>query len=115
MPNVRLIPLNASGGAFVTINASIPCRRVELMEDEATTPQGLIYQSVMDNFVTTNTVGPSTEPVILGNVIAIGNAKGPVLGYPVYSSGGSSIAATPLVKVKSGGAAVTTLRVTEYE
>ncbi len=115
MPNVRLITLPAKGSAPVTINASIAVRRVEIIEDEAATPQGLIFQSQKDNFVSTNTVGPSTEPIILGNPVAQGRGASPILGYPAYNSGGSAIAATPLFKATSATATPTTIRFTEDE
>jgi len=44
MPNLRLINLNAAGGALVNVLSSIPARYAEFIEDESVTPQGLVYQ-----------------------------------------------------------------------
>lgn len=117
MPNLRLIALNAAGGAQVAVLASRWCRRVEIIEDEATQPQGLTYQVPDDNFVGTYTVGPATEPLILENPTAQGGGLGPIQGEPQQGSAGSPFfqAATTLFKATSASAAATNIRFRETE
>lgn len=113
-PVNRLVAVNGSGGAFVSILASIPCRRMEIIEDDSVTAQGLDYQLPNDNFATTFDVTAAHEPIVLGNVVAAGHGAGPVLGYPAQRTAGESIAADTVIKLRSKTVTATTVRVTEY-
>lgn len=122
MPKTSLISLNNSSGAFTSITASIPARRVEIREDESVIPQGLQYQKPDDNFVTTYVCGtpgsPDQPQIAMGNVV--GNLKGfgPVLAMPDQSGGKgvSGQTAGVYVKVRSNNSTNTTkVRVVEYE
>ncbi|PYP83000.1 MAG: hypothetical protein DMG65_25245 [Candidatus Angelobacter sp. Gp1-AA117] len=119
MPKTTLISLNANTGAFTTITASIPARRVEIREDESVTAQGLQYQKPDDNFTATFNVGtpagPDQPQIVLGNPIATGHGSSPLLGLPAQNTGGSSTPATTYLKVRSRTASTTTIRVVEYE
>jgi len=118
MSSVRLIALNAAGGAAVTVLSSIPARRAEIIEDGSiSVPTGLIYTSMKDGFKTTFQVAPQTEPIILQNSVAVGNNQGPLLGLPQQNSAGAFNfrAADPLLKATSATAATTAIRVTEDE
>lgn len=116
MPNMRLIPLNGNAGATVEIVATIPSRRIELIEDEATTPQGVAFKTLMDGFTNTRSVGILRQPFVIVGSASFNNGKGPILGYPAYNSGGSSRQADKIVKgAISLTATPTTLVVTEYE
>jgi hypothetical protein len=114
MPNLRLIALNAAGGAQVSVLATRWTRRVEIIEDEATTPQGLIYQVPDDAFVGTYQVGPATEPLILENPTAQGRGAGPIQGAPAQGFTGAP-AATTLFKATSATAAATNIRFRETD
>ena|SRR6267378_158775 len=119
MPVTRLIVMNPSGGAFTSIAATIPARRVEIREDDGIASQGLIYQKPDDNFTNSYTVtnpGPPDQPqIVLGNVIAHAGRCGALLGVPAYNSGGTSIAASNYIKIQSKGAGGQKIRVVEYE
>src|SRR5258708_6123701 len=121
MPVTRLIVMNPAGGAFTSIAAAIPARRVEIREDEATgnAPQGLIYQKPDDNFTnsyTVSTPGPPDQPqIVLGNVIAHAGKSGALVGVPAYSSGGAAIPASTYIKIQSKSTGGQKIRVVEYE
>jgi hypothetical protein len=137
MPNPQYLTLAATGGAYVTVLATSVCRRVEVIEDfgsNAGVGQGLEYllpdqtsgNPTVPSWVgiagstanpTAATTGfkiaPQTEPIILGQTVAFGSGSGLVLGHGPDNSGGYSIAATPLIMVRSASASTTTIRVTE--
>lgn len=121
MPKTTLYTMNASGGAFTAIPATIPCRYVEVREDESVAPQGLIYQrpNLDRSFSVTETVGTPSSPdaaqIILTNKEASGNAQSALIGMPAYNSGGSAISATTILQIKSKGAGANVIRVTEHE
>lgn len=121
MPKTTLYTMNAAAGAFTPIPATIPCRYVEIREDESVTPQGLIYQrpNLDRTFSVTEQVGTpgsaDQAQIILGNKLASGNAKSALLGLPAQTSGGSSIPATVLIQIKSVGAGGNKIRVIETE
>lgn len=125
MPKTRLISLNGSAGAFVTVSATSVTRRVEIIEDgsaNAGVGQGLIYQFDDGNGTTPNTpntavtyqIEPQTEPIILGEPIPQGAGYGRVVGTPADNSGGYSIPATPLINLKSASTSTTIVRVSEF-
>jgi hypothetical protein len=122
MPKTTIYTIPGSGSGFLAIPATIPCRYVEIREDESITPAGLIYQrpNLDRTFSVTEQVGTPSSPdgaqIILGNKLAAGNAKTALLGLPAQNTGGSSIAATTLLQVKSVGAGATNkIRVVEHE
>lgn len=121
MPKTTLYTMNAAAGAFTAISATIPCRYVEIREDESVTPQGLIYQrpNLNGTFTVTEQVGTPSSPdaaqIILGNKIAAQNGQSALLGLPAQNSGGSAIAATIILQIKSVGAGGNKIRVIEHE
>jgi hypothetical protein len=121
MPKTTLYTMNAAGGAFTAIPATIPCRYVEIREDESVTPQGLIYQrpNLDRTFSVTEQVGlpasPDAAQIIIGNKVAVGNAVGALVGLPAYNSGGSAIPAITILQIKSAGAGANKIRVIEHE
>lgn len=122
MPNMRLVVLNGSAGAFVDVLATRWTRRCEVIEDESVAVQGLDYKIADDGsasgFTTTFDLAASTQPIILGNLVAHGNAKGPVLAAPQQNDSGSLTgirAAGKLISLRSKTATGTTARVSEFE
>lgn len=125
MANTRLVTLNATGGAFITVSATMVTRRVEVIEDgsaDGGTGQGLQYQfddgfgavPNTPNTAKTYQIQPQTEPIILGEVVPFGMGYGRVIGTPPDNSGGYSIPATPLINLRSATASTTIVRVTEF-
>lgn len=117
MPNLRLINLNAAGGAQVNVLSSIPARYAEFIEDESVTPQGLVYQVPEDGFAGTYQVGPGTEPIKLQNDMSQGRGHSPLLGMPAQNSPGAFNfrPADTLLKATSATASTTKIRVRERE
>jgi hypothetical protein len=122
MPKTTLYTIPATGSPFLAIPATIPCRYVEVREDESVTPAGLLYQrpNLDRTFSVTEQVGTPSSPdapqIILGNKLSAQNAQSPLLGLPAQSSGGSAIPATTLLMVKSVGVGATNkIRVIEHE
>lgn len=116
--------LNGSGGAFVSIPATIPCRMVEIREDESVTSVGLQYELPDDGFTQVyviGVVGSDDQPqIVLGDKVAIQHGRGRILGWPAQTLGGNGpnnnpTGAATLIKLKSATAATTKIRVTEYE
>lgn len=119
MPNLRLIAVNAAGGAGVNVLATIPSRRVEAMEDEGNNnaPQGFSVQTPLDNFTNNRGLGPGSEPLIIQNSVAQGRGASPIIGLPAQGTAGqfNARAADPLLKNLVSLAAATTVAVTEME
>jgi hypothetical protein len=120
MPAMRLIAVNNNAGALTTVNVSIPCRRMEVVEDASANggaKQGLIYQWLFDGFAVTYQAAAGDEPLIIQNSMTQGRGQGPLLGLPLQNAPGAFNfrAADPVIKVKSSSANPTTLRVTEFE
>lgn len=113
---LRQIVLNANNGAFVNILATLSTSRFEAMEDEAATTQGLQVQSLMDNFVTTNTFSFGSEPIQVPNYTAWDHFR-KLLGLMAQGVSGAFnfVAATKLLSARSNGGSGTTLRFIEYE
>ena len=110
----RLISLNGTGGAFVNIYCISFCQQVEMMEDEASTPQGLQIESLIDNFATLNTFGAGDEPLYIPNIHRHSEG-GALLGFPAQglSSAFNYQAAPLVVMARSASATATVLRFTE--
>jgi hypothetical protein len=114
--NVRLIPLNAAGGAMVQVLATRWVRRMDIIEDGSiAVPTGLIYMSILDNFTTVFQVAPQTEPIILQNSMSQGRGVGPILGFPAQTGGQATGVASKVFQATSATAAATTIRVTEFD
>jgi hypothetical protein len=107
---VRIVPIEASTGAYTDIAATIPCRRMEITDEGGT---GFTLQRASEGFGTTETYAASTT-AYLGNVVAHQNNQGDVLGWPQQETAGESIAADVVCKVRSK-AGVGSVRVVEYE
>lgn len=138
MANPQYITLAATGGAYVTVLATSVCRRIDVIEDfgvNAGVGQGLEYLLPDQNSpnptvpswvgtagVTANPtaatagfkVAPQTEPIQPGQPIPWGAGYGTVIGHGPDNSGGYSIAATPLIMLRSASATTTAVRVTEF-
>lgn len=114
MAKVRQVAVNNNAGTFTDILASIPCSRMELMEDEGAATQGLQVKSLLDNFATTNVFSFGSEPVVIESIPTITNGSRPKIGYPAQP-GLLNLTATKIASVRSNGAAGTTVRVVEYE
>jgi hypothetical protein len=122
MPVSRLIAINGSGGAFVDIFATVPVSRIVFTEDDAAARQGLAVKTLLDNFATVNTYGPSSdidgaEPVQIPDIGAGYDHMRKLLGMPAQGVVGAFNyrAADKLLSVRSATATATTLRMTEYE
>lgn len=113
---LRQISLNADNGAFVSILATGPCRQIEMMEDEASSTEGLEIQSFLDGFVTTNTFSFGSEPLMLPNIFRYPDS-GPIIGMNAQNTSGTFNyrAADTLVKARSNGGSGTTLRFIEND
>lgn len=112
----RLISLNASSGAFVSITATGPTRQCSMMEDESVTTQGLQVQTLLDNFANTYTFSFGSEPIQIPDNVRY-PIVGPILGMNVQNGSGNwnSRPADTLVKARSNGASTTTLRFIEND
>jgi hypothetical protein len=119
MPNLRLISVNAAGGATVNVVALRWSRRVEAIEDEGNgnSPQGFSTQTPLDNFVSQRGIGPGTEPLIIQNSMSQGGGTGPIIGMPQQgsSSAFNFQAATNILQNVISLGAGTVLAVTEFE
>lgn len=116
MPRLRQIAINNNAGAFVDVLASIPCRAVEFIEDEASATQGLQVKSVLDGFATTNVFSFGSEPLTIPNIQRY-PGMGPLVGVPAQNGVGNfnSVAATKIISVRTNGAAGAVLRFIEDE
>lgn len=125
MANVRTIAINGNAGAYTTVLATQVTRRVEIVEDysaNAGVGQGLEY-NLPDNksldpanpaWLGPFEIAPQTEPIILGEPVPQGAGYGTVLGHGPDASGGYTLAATPLIQIRSATATSTTIRVSEF-
>lgn len=82
MSKTRLINISATGGGYTDVYATIPCRRVEIVEDDAAAATGLKVKKSDDAFTAVFAVAATKEPIILGNVTANQCNGGPILGFP---------------------------------
>lgn len=108
--NIRKIAVNAAGGAVVSVLSTICARQARVIEDEATTPQGLVYNVPDDGFAGVYTLAPSTQPIILGNEVAAGGATGGLAGNgPQPANFAATITLVKLISVNQA----TSVRVSE--
>lgn len=121
----RTIVINGSAGAYTTILATQWCWRAEIIEDfsaNAGTGQGLQYlipdPTSVDlsnpNWLGPFSIAPQTEPIILGEPLPMGGGFAPTIGHGPDASGGYTLAATPLIQIRSATATGTTVRCTEF-
>ena len=116
MAKTRNIALNAAGGAQIVIRCTIPCRRMEIIEDNDVNAQGLIWQDMLDAFAATKTCSAQIEPLIFQQDAGPQTGgRGRLLGYgPQTDDHGNSRLGTAVFQGTSAGLAIT-VRVTEYE
>lgn len=116
---LRQIAVNGSGGAFVDIYATVPCRSFEFIEDEGAATQGIDAKLCIDNFATTNRYSFATQQAGHGEVPNFHKVglEGRILGLPEQGVNGAFNyrAADKLMSVRSATATATTLRFIEYE
>ncbi len=119
MAKTRIIALNNNAGALVSVKTTIPCRRMEIIEDESVAPQGLIWQDKFETvpFATTKQCGASTEPLIFqSDAGPQTSGRGRLIGYGAQTDDhGQAWGADIILKVQSATAQTTKIRVTEYE
>jgi hypothetical protein len=133
--NRYLLAINGSAGAFVTVLAKSPLRRLEIEESPITTAgsaqtlQGLLdYQLPNDDTTSGFTtifraVGANTETTegqVIPARIELGSpntnlTQGELLGNgPNTIAGIGATPATPLINLRSGTTTATTVVITEY-
>lgn len=116
----HLYVLGVLGSAPLPIPATIPTRRVEVQEDDATPNQGLVLFFPDDNYTQGYTYAAVHEPITLGEAVSAGKGRGSILGLPIQNvaiDGGlfkTLRAADVLLKATSATATATKIRVTEY-
>ena len=113
MPTItENIAVNGSAGAFVSLSSTQTARRIEITEDPNNgAAQGLQYQLGSEGFAKTHTL-KSGSTVILGDTVAMGNGKGPIVGMVAQAGG---IAATVYAKVLSATVTPTKVMTTEID
>lgn len=117
----RIVAINGSAGAWTSISATQITRRVEIIEDasaNAGAAQGLQYQfddGQVPPFTSVYQILAGDEPLILGDPVPQGRGYGPVIGVGPQSSGGSSMPATLLCKIRSLSATATAVRISEFD
>lgn len=111
----RLIAVNATGGAVVSILATGPTCSIEAREDDAAAATGIVYNTPDDNFVSNNTLASTSEPLQLPNINRY-PMHGPLRGMNAQGVSGAFNfrAADTLLKVISKAGA-TTLRFIEND
>jgi hypothetical protein len=108
------VSLNGSGGAYTSLVAKGMCRRLEIVEDDAATRQGLQYQLPDDTFATTYAVAATAEPLVLGQEVGKGLGHGSPIGLKAQTDpAGRSWGGNTMIKLKSLSATATTINVKE--
>lgn len=115
MPRTTRVAVNGSGGANVNITCTMPCRRVEILEDGGATAQGYTFTPTGGSAENVPATSSQQDPLVLGNKVAHGNAKGAILGFPAQTGYPMNSPATVYGVAKSLTATAITLLVTEYE
>lgn len=114
---VTLYTLPIAGAGFLSIPATQPNRRCEIVEDDSGTEQGLKYKLPFDNFTQTFTASSSREPLILGSLPNM-NGRGSIFAHPIQKDQGGTVTIRPadiLIQLTSATATATKVRVTEYD
>jgi hypothetical protein len=113
MPVTRLITLNGNGGTYTNIEATIPARAVQIVEDDSVAGQGLQAQFPGDGFATTATYAAGTPIGITGA------GRDGICGLPEQNAADPAafnhLAADVYCKLRSATATATTVRVVEAE
>lgn len=117
MANQRLIALNGNAGAFVDILATVPVRRYEAMEDEASATTGIQVITPLDGFIKTNVFSFASQPVVIPSDASVNARTGKIWGAPAQGQSGAfnARAADKLLSARGNAAGNTTLRFLEYE
>lgn len=126
-PKRRVVAVNGSAGAFVSISPTLPfCRKMEITECPPGSgtftnaspndyqPQGLNYQLVDDNFVATIALVPA-DTLRFGDDVAQGTGLGRALGGVAYTdASGTAVTTNVLVKLRSATVTATQVEVREW-
>lgn len=119
-PKQRVIAVNASGGALVSIPASVLFKRMLITETPdpnvpATfNPQGIVYQTSRDGFVASFVLLPGEDLVIEDSVLG-GSGGGRTISAPaIPMPNGNTRTADVVVKVISATATATQVLVREW-
>jgi hypothetical protein len=113
---VTLYTLPIAGAGFLSIPATQPDRRVEIIEDDSVANQGLIYKLPYDNFTQSFDVAPAKEPIVLGS-LPNSNGRGTMFALPIQKDVSGTVTLRPadtLVQITSATAVATKIRVTEF-
>ena len=107
----------AKGAAPLDVPATIVARGVEVVEDEAQEPVGLIYGLPDNGGVPMFTVLADKQPLELGNKVSNYKGDGQVLGLPVQKSRDGVLLrpADTLFSVTSDAVTPTVIIGTEWE
>jgi hypothetical protein len=106
-----LYPLTA--GTYTAIPALRFSRKVELEEDGTGTGAGLAIKFPEDNYTAVMTYTPDQQPVVLGDEVGFGNAKGKMVGWPVQT--GLNARPADIYAMVTCLTGTTVLRVTEED
>jgi hypothetical protein len=83
MPVTRLIALNNNAGAYTDILATIPCKSIVFVEDDAAARTGIQVKTLLDNFATNNVYSATAEPVAIPDIASGYDHMRKPLGYQV--------------------------------
>lgn len=122
-----IIPINGSGGAFVSVTATAGARRLVIQECAPENPpdgsnydgtnfnpQGLNYTRPDDAFTQVFPLLPDDQ-LVFDNPVAQGHGAGALQGGPAQQDpAGRTIAATIYCKMKSATATATQVLLIEY-
>lgn len=114
---VTLYTAPASGSGFLSIPATQPSRRVEVIEDDQTTNQGLLYKLPFDKFTQQFEALVAKQPIVLGS-LPNKNGRGAIIAWPIQKDQSGTVTIRPadtLIEVTSATATPTKIRVTEYD
>lgn len=128
MPNLqtpvrRVVTVNASGGAFVTISPSGPCRYMEISEcpPNAGTYDGTNFNPTGCNYQRADEAYANTYALLPGATLALGDrsfGRDRQIGIPagMTDPAGQAIAQSVIgtIKIKSATAGTTQVEVDEY-
>lgn len=123
-PKRRVVAINGSAGAFVSISPTLPfCRKMEIVECPPGSgtwdgtnfnPMGLNYQLADDNFLTTIAQLPG-DTLRFGDDVAQGAGRGRPLGAVAYTDpSGQSVTTNVIVKLRSATVTATQVEVREW-
>lgn len=114
---VTLYTLPIAGAGFLSIPATQPNRRTEIVEDDSGPTQGLIYKLPWDKFTQTFEASATREPIVLDS-LPNRNGRGSLFAHPIQKDAGGTVTLRPadiLIELTSATATATKVRVTEYD